>query len=524
MLFTSYNFIVFMTVVFALYYLLPKKWQWGVLLASSLAFYAFAGAEYFAFLFFTIVTVYITTILIDKKQSRTAAYLAENKASLSREDKKAVKQKLKKQTFALLCLCLGLNFACLAVCKAVIVEPLKSVVSGGPFSFMSFMLPMGISFYIFQSAGYVIDVYRGVAKAEKNPLKLALFVGYFPQLVQGPISRFNQLSDTLFTTHPFNARQVSFGLQRILWGYFKKLVLADRILPAVQTIVGAPEEYNGVYMLLVAVFYSLQIYGDFTGGIDITIGISQLFGVQVTENFNRPFFSKNTAEYWRRWHITLGTWFKDYVFYPLSVCTPMLKLAKASRKKLGDGFGKRVPVYISSLITWLITGIWHGFQLHFAVWGLANCFVIVASQECEPLYARFHNRFHIKHTTAYRAFEVLRTFLLMSVIRMLDWYNDVGLYFKQYATLFYKWNWQVLWNGSLLKLGLTVTDYIILLAGTLIVFAVSMAGRSGSVRKKLEKKPAVLRYALFALLFFAVLLLGAYGMEYNASQFIYNQF
>lgn len=524
MLFTSYNFIVFMAVVFALYYLLPKKWQWGVLLAASLAFYAFAGAEYFVFMLFTIATVYAATMAIDKRQAKTAAYLAEHKAALSREEKKAVKHKAKHRNFALLCLCLGLNFAVLAVCKAMIVEPFKTAFSDGPFSFMSFMLPMGISFYMFQSAGYVIDVYRGVAKAEKNPLKLALFVAYFPQLVQGPISRFNDLSASLLTPHAFNARQISFGLQRVLWGYFKKLVLADRILPAVQTLVGAPEEYQGVYMLLVAVFYSIQIYGDFTGGIDITIGLSQTLGIQVTENFNRPFFSKNTAEYWRRWHITLGTWFKDYVFYPLSVCTPMLKLAKASRKRLGDGFGKRVPVYISSLVTWLITGVWHGFQLHFAVWGLANCFVIVASQELEPLYARFHHRFHIGHTTAYRAFEVLRTFMLMSVIRMLDWYNDVALYFTQYATVFYKWNWQVLWDGSLLHIGLSAADYVILAAGVLLAFAVSMLQRSGSVREKLEHKPAVLRYALIALLFFAVLLFGAYGMDYDASQFIYNQF
>ncbi len=524
MLFTSYNFIIFMAAVFALYYILPKKMQWGVLLASSLAFYAFSGVEYFVFMIFTIATVYITTTQIGKRQAKTAAYIAENKENLSREEKKAIKQKAKRGNFALLCICLVLNFLCLAFCKALIVEPLKTTFSGGAFSFMTFMLPMGISFYIFQSAGYVIDVYRGVAKPEKNPFKLALFVAYFPQLVQGPISRFNDLSASLFAPHDFDARQISFGLQRILWGYFKKLVIADRILPAVQTLVGSPEEYQGVYMLLVAVFYSLQIYGDFTGGIDITIGISQLFGVKVTENFNRPFFSKNTAEYWRRWHITLGTWFKDYVFYPLSVCTPMLKLAKASRKKLGDGFGKRVPVYISSLITWLITGIWHGFELHFAVWGLANCFVIVASQELEPLYARFHSRFHIKHTTAYRAFEVLRTFMLMSVIRMLDWYSDVGLYFKQYATVFYKWNISALIDGSLLKIGLSVTDYIILAVGTVVLFAVSMVGRSGSVREKLEQKPALLRYTLFTLLFLAVLLLGAYGMEYNASQFIYNQF
>lgn len=524
MLFTSYNFIVFMAVVFALYYLLPKKWQWGVLLAASLAFYAFSGVEYFVFMLFTIATVYGATRWIDRQQARTAAYIAEHKETLSREEKKQIKHRSKKRTFAMLCICLGLNFAILAVCKAMIVEPFKSAFSDGPFSFMSFMLPMGISFYMFQSAGYVIDVYRGVAKAEKNPLKLALFVAYFPQLVQGPISRFNDLSATLLTPHAFDGRQISFGLQRVLWGYFKKLVLADRILPAVQTIVGAPEEFSGVYMLVVAVFYAIQIYGDFTGGIDITIGLSQMLGINVTENFNRPFFSKNTAEYWRRWHITLGTWFKDYVFYPLSVCTPMLKLAKASRRRLGDGFGKRVPVYISSLVTWLITGIWHGFQLHFAVWGLANCFVIVVSQELEPLYARFHHRFHIKHTTAYRSFEVLRTFFLMSVIRMLDWYNDVGLYFKQYATLFYRWDLPALWDGSLLQLGLSIADYVILALGVLLVFAVSMLQRSGSVREKLEKQPAALRYALIALLFFAVLLFGAYGIEYDASQFIYNQF
>ena len=274
---------------------------------------------------------------------------------------------------------------------------------------------------------------------------------------------------------------------------------------------------------LLTVFYAAQIYADFTGGIDMAIGLSQALGITMPENFVRPFFSKNIAEYWRRWHISLGEWMKNYIFYPISVSSPMLKLSKAARGKLGN-FGKRLPVYIASIATWAVTGIWHGITPNFLLWGMMNCFVIVVSEELNPLYEKFHSRFGLKEKTWYGGFEMLRMFVLMNLIRIVDLFPDVGVYFSRMGSLFTTFNFHILWDGTLLKLGMTALDYAIVGAGIVIMFCVSLfQEKKGSVREHLWDKP-ILRYILVFVLLVIVLLMGSYGIGYNANNFIYNQF
>jgi D-alanyl-lipoteichoic acid acyltransferase DltB (MBOAT superfamily) len=376
---------------------------------------------------------------------------------------------------------------------------------------------------MFQSMGYVVDVYRGGAKPEKNFFKLALFVSFFPQLVQGPISKFTQLAPTLYAPKDFDGKTVSFGLQRMLWGYFKKLVVADRIAVAIGTLKGA--EYTGMGFLLLSLFYAVQIYGDFTGGIDVTIGLAETMGIKLPENFIRPYFSKNIAEYWRRWHISLGAWMKDYIFYPISVSGPMRDLSKWGRAKLGN-FGKRLPVYVASIATWFVTGIWHGLNLNFVVWGMLNCFFVVLSEECVPLYEKFHARFPgLKEKKGYGIFEMLRMFWLMNLIRACDLFPNVGEYFRRVGSIFTTFNWHILWDGTMMKLGLSGLDYAVLGGSIVVLFAVSLfQEKHGSFRKALAAKPAVLRYAVIFLMFLVVILMGSYGIGYDASNFIYNQF
>ncbi len=522
MQFTSVSFLLFTAVLLGLYYLLPGKCQWILLLIASYCFYLWAGAEYLAFILLTTLTTYAATMLMSRRLSIQEAYLAEHKARLSREEKKAYKATTKKHNRLWLVLCLAANFAILALCKACLVEPLRTVAQNGTFGFLTLGLPMGISFYMFQSMGYVVDVYRETAKAERNPLKLALFVSFFPQLVQGPISKFGQIAPTLYAPKAFDGKQLSFGLQRMLWGFFKKMVIADRISAAVIALRGP--EYTGAAFLVLTVFYAIQIYGDFTGGIDIAIGLAQCLGISLPENFIRPYFSKNIAEYWRRWHISLGVWMKDYIFYPISVSQPMLRLSKWGRKTLGN-FGKRLPVYVASIATWFVTGIWHGLNANFILWGMLNCFVIVASEELAPLYDRFHGKFHLKDTAWYGCFEVLRMFMLMNLIRIVDLFPDVRVYFARLGSLFTTFNLHILWDGTLMNLGLTALDYGILAFGIAVLFTVSLIQeKKGSVRELLWQTPPMLRYALIFALLVIVLLMGRYGLGYDAGNFIYNQF
>jgi D-alanyl-lipoteichoic acid acyltransferase DltB (MBOAT superfamily) len=300
------------------------------------------------------------------------------------------------------------------------------------------------------------------------------------------------------------------------------------MLVAVNTIIRDPDKYQGAFVFVGMLFYAYQLYADFTGGIDITIGIAEVLGIKVKENFDRPYFSKSITEYWRRWHITMGTWFKDYVFYPISVSRPMLDLSKFSRSKFGDAIGKRIPVYISTMIVWFTTGIWHGANWNFVVWGLMNGLVILVSQELHPCYEWFHSKFKVKDIFAFRLFQVIRTILLMSSLRLFDCYRDVPLTFRMFGTMFTKFNFGELFNGSLMNLGLKVVDYGVLLIGLVILITVSLMQRSGSVRCKLAEKPVVMRYAVrylaYYVLIISILVFGAYGVGYDSSQFIYNQF
>ncbi|MHB8963595.1 MAG: MBOAT family O-acyltransferase [Saccharofermentanales bacterium] len=530
MLFTSYTFIAFIAVLFIAYYLIPGRFQWMLLLVASYLFYFMASPKYLIYISVTTVSTYIAGYFINRISEGQTRHLQLHKAELGKEEKKEYKASAKAKQRRWLVACLLLNFGILAVIKytnftiANINFFLDAAGADGRLSFLTLALPMGISFYIFQTMGYLIDVYRGKAQIEKNVFRLALFVSFFPQLVQGPISRHEDLARTLYGPHKADSRAISFGLQRILWGFFKKLVIADRILVAVNTIIRSPDDYQGVFVFAGMLFYALQLYADFTGGIDITIGIAEVLGIRIKENFNAPFMAKSITDYWRRWHISMGTWFKDYLFYPISVSRPMLNLSRSARRRLGDSVGKRVPVYVATIIVWFATGIWHGSSWNFVVWGLMNGLVIILSQECEPLYARFHGRFKVKDRAWYAAFSVVRTVLLMSVLRMFDCYRDVPLTFRMFFSMFTRFNYAKLFDVEAMKLGLTGADYFVLAAGLAVLVASGIHRERGDFRERLASKPLVWRYAVFYALLVAVILLGAYGAGYDASQFIYNQF
>jgi alginate O-acetyltransferase complex protein AlgI len=530
MLFTSYSFMFFLGVLFVVYYAIPKKYQWMLLLVASYTFYALASVEYLLYIFITTLSTFVAAKQVGKITLQQSSYMDVNKGAMSKEDRKAYNESMKRLKWKWLLLCLILNFGILAVLKysnftiSNINYIAKAMGSDLQFSFWNLVLPMGISFYIFQSMSYMIDVYRGKYAPQENFFKLALFVSFFPQLVQGPISRYDDLSKTLYSQHTFDFTNVSFGIQRILWGLFKKLVIADRLVIAVNEIVKNPDQYQGAFVLVGMLFYAFELYCDFTGGIDITIGVAEVLGIKVQENFQRPFFSKNIAEFWRRWHITMGTWFKDYMFYPVSVSKRMLKISKFSRKKFGDAIGKRVPVYLATLIVWFATGLWHGATWNFIVWGLMNGVVIILSLEMKPFYEWFHKKYHVEGSFWYRSFQVIRTILLMSALRMFDTYRDVPLTFKMFWSMLTHFNYGELFSGALMNLGLGLSDYGVLIMGFVIVLGNSLIQRKGSVREQIMNKPLLLRSGVYYVLILAILVLGAYGMDYDSNQFIYNQF
>ncbi len=509
-----------------LYYLIPKRFHSLILLAADVLFYACAGWQGLVYISVTIVVSWLAGCLMGNSLEKQKSFLKSPEGKeLSREDRKAWKKKQEAYRKRVMILALLVDLGILAALKYTnfLIFNVNSLFSAN-LAGVDWVLPMGISFYTFQTVSYVIDVYWEKVEPERNLLRVALFTSFFPLLVQGPISRFGDLKETLFSEHRFDYKGASFGLQRILWGYFKKLVVADRLLPAVSALCGSPEQYNGAYALIGALFYAAELYADFTGGIDITIGVAQVLGIEVKENFIRPYFSRNIAEYWRRWHISMGTWFKDYIFFPMSAAPRLMRLSKKIRKRW-DGFGRKLPVYMATIVTWFLTGLWHGAAWNFVVWGLLNAVIILIAEEFKPISLKFREKFpRLTTSFAYQVFEILRTFLMMCSLRMLYCYRNVPVSFRAFASIFTAGKWKEAFSGPLLQLGLSAGDYCVAGLGVLLMLTVSiLQEKHGSLREYLWKKP-VLPYVVFSCLALVILCFGAYGVGYDSSQFIYNQF
>ena len=305
MSFTTVAFFVFLLAGIVVYYVLPKNVQWIWLLILSYIYYFTFSIKASLFMVFATVTIYFGGIWLQNIQNTGDRYLKDNKETLSREDKKAYKESLRRKKRWVLFLILLLDFGMLAVVKYsnFAIENINSVlglIGKEPIGLLGMGLPLGISFFTFQSVSYAIDVYQGKYECEKNIFKMGLFVSFFPQLLQGPIGRYDRLGKQLYSGHSFNLKNVEYGLQRIGWGLFKKVVIADRAAVLVLNVFNNYEAYSGFHYIMAVLMYSVDLYMDFSGGIDIVIGAAQMFGITMDENFRQPYFSKSIGEFWRR--------------------------------------------------------------------------------------------------------------------------------------------------------------------------------------------------------------------------------
>lgn len=527
MLFTSFRFALFLAALLLVYYLLPKKLRWWALLLFSAGYFAVTGAANLALITATWLTSYLASRLMGGNLARQRQTLALYKEEWDKPRKKAYKAAEKKKRFAVLVTALVFNFGLVALLKLDLFGLGSFATRLNGLWHLSndweVLTLLGLSFYTFQTMGYLIEVYREKQEPERNPLRLALWVCFFPLMIQGPICRTKDAYIDLFEGHDLSLANLSEGALRIMWGLFKKLLVASRVADAVMTVCGDSVRFRGGWFFLVTVLYSVKIYADFTGGIDMTIGIARLFGIGLPENFRQPFFSRSTKEYWNRWHISLGEWFTDYLFYPLSVCRPMLALSSFSRKHLGENVGKRVPVYLATILTWFVTGLWHGTAWNFIVWGLLNCLVILISQELAPLQKKFRAACpRFTGSKFYAGFEMLHTFLLMGFIRILDVYGDVPKTFSLFFGMFLPRSWQNMPSLSafLGEIGIGASDLVILACGIVTMFTVSVFSYSVPMTKRLADKP-LLRVLLLLLLVTVTVLFGRYGYGYDANAFRY---
>ena len=390
-------------------------------------------------------------------------------------------------------------------------------------SVLKLTLPLGISFYTFQSVSYVVDVYRGKHEPQKNFFKYALFVSFFPQLLQGPIGRYERLGSQLYEGHSYDLRNIQFGVQRILWGMLKKMVLADRVNAAVTLIFNNYWNYGGWINVFGVILYSIQLYADFSGGIDITIGVAQMFGITMDENFRQPYFSRSISEFWRRWHITLGTWMKDYIFYPFSLSKCMNKFGKWCKKTFGNNIGKLLPVSLANLLVFFIVGIWHGAAWKYIMYGMYNGVIIAASGMLAPVYAKIHTKLHINPKSWwYQGFCIIRTFILVNIGFYFDMAPDLYAANVMLAETFTKAHLSQISMATVKAVGLSVQDLIIVGVGCLIIFIVSLLKEKGmNIRETIAQKNIAVRWIIYIAFIMFILI---YGSTATTSDFIYANF
>ena len=495
MLFNSLSFLIFFPIVLLIYFVIPKKIRYIWLLIASYYFYMCWNAEYALLLLGSTLITYFAGLIIGRCKKLWAKKLSVAGSLIL--------------NFGILFFFKYFDFALSSV--EMLLERF-GVAFETPRP--DILLPVGISFYIFQAVGYTIDVYRGKTDAEKNVLRYALFVSFFPQLVAGPIERSTNLLSQLRSVDKiklWDTGRIQQGAVVMLYGYFMKMILADRIATLVDAVYDPVNymQYEGFTVLIAAMLFSIQIYCDFAGYTHIAIGAAKIMGFSLMDNFNTPYLAVSMKDFWDRWHISLTTWFKDYLYFPLG----------GSRK------GK-IRKYINIFIVFLLSGLWHGAAWHYVVWGVLHGVLRIVGELTLGLRERLYRALHFKRDTlATRLWQVVFTFLLVTLAWMFfrgeDIYQAVAL-IKNMVTVYNPW---VLTDGSLFTLGLDAKEWNVMLVSIGILAIVDICKY-----KKIDLVAIFMKQNLwFRWLFFyagimAVVLFGVYGPQYNAAQFIYFQF
>lgn len=524
----SIEFAVMLIITLCLYYLLPPKYQWCCLLAASMVFYAFSGVENLLFIGLTSLSTWIGGKILYRF---TLEFKEQKKnGELTKEQKKQLKSNMLRKKKVTLLVVLLLNFGVLAYLKywQVFYEEILGMLhpQKGEAS-LGLLLPLGISFYTFQSLGYLIDRYRDSGEGERNFFKYLLFVSFFPQLIQGPINRYDLLKPQFDRLHQFDWEKVKQALFLMLFGMLKKYAIADLLSGAVAAILDAPgADLPGSVIVSGILMYSAQQYADFSGGIDLVRGIAQLFGISMMNNFRQPYFAVSLADFWRRWHISLGAWMRDYVFYPFALTKAMQRLGKWGISHLGKHIGRVLPACIGNILVFLIVGIWHGAESHYILWGLYNGLVIVLAELCDPLFVKLKRLLHIQEESRYfHIFRIVRTFIIVNI----GWYFDRIVRFGDCMTAFKN----TLFRFDLSALGrimpemmadtLSTGALLVALAAIALVFIHSVLSEKGiDVYQLLAHHHIVWRWGVYYIMMILIQAAMSFGVRSEA--FLYAVF
>lgn len=538
---TSWTFIGFVFAAVILYYLIPCKHRWLVLLLASIIFYISISPWGLLVLFGTAIYTYWAALQVEKWKNAHIQWLNDNKQTADKETKSQQRKYYEKRQQYFAVSAIILNVGTLFFCKYLnpMLAGLGSLFGTSGWSVENILLPLGISYYSLQLISYILDIKRGLLHAERNPLKVVLFAVFFLSIMQGPFNRYHDLMPQIEqggSQGKLSYHQVKFAILRILAGYIKKMCIADQIGMIANEVFSNYQNYKGPAILLGIMSFAVQLYADFSGYMDIICGIGELFGIRIPENFKQPFFSRSISEFWQKWHITLGMWLKDYVFYPILKSSLWKRMGKRITEKHGKDAGRSIPTYLGMLILWTLIGMWHGAGLNyvFSV-GLLQFIYIFVAEIIKPMTDRWKISLHVhEDRIIWHIFQSLKCTILMSfawlffnsstIIDALKMFKNVfvGHIFSLNSLVapFLNEANETLYIG---KRGAFWVIYIVVCI--LLLLGEDLLHEKGiKIRESLSKQSYPIRLMVYLAMVFAIIIFGAYGNQYVASNFIYFEF
>lgn len=525
----SYNqgrFLLFFIAFFGIFFLVKFKSIRKVwILLGNIFFCIFAGWTGLTIVFGTAVIVYITSLLME------GVYYKYEKAregiDLKPKEQVAFLAKYKKKAKIFLWLSLILILGLWIYIKFGKFIGMPTVNSFSlMFSGKGIIVPLGISYYTLSAVGYLADVYWRKTKPVHNFLDLLVVMTYFPHIIQGPISKYDKLLKQISNIPKFDYDRVCFGLQRMLWGYIKKMVIADRLIVYTSAVFGNLDNFAGIEVLLAILFSGMQLYADFSGCMDIVIGASQVIGIQLEENFRQPFFSKTASEFWTRWHMTLSAWTKAYIYLPIAMSPRFMKLVKALRKKKLKWLSAFINSFVPLISVWIFTGLWHGTGTDYLMWGLYWCAMMTISNETSFIMKKIGNILHIDETKYYfRYWQYIRTYVIFVIGKCFTAAGGIAGFVTIFRRMFAEHRLWVLLDQSIFKHGLDRRDFYIAVVGIIVILLVDLAHEKGAkIREAIAAVPLPVRWSIYIAAIVVVSVLSIYGPGFDASGFAYGEY
>lgn len=521
MQFISCEFFLFLLISVLLYYIVPKKFKWIILLFASYIYYFLNNQKLTIFLIISTISIYISGLMINKIKEKNII-----SKDITKEEKKLLKKKIKKKKKIVLILTIIINLGILIVLKYTnfFIGIFRSILFNCfkinlEIPIFNFILPLGISYYTLQAISYIVDVYRGKYDGDKNLGRLALYLSFFPQVIEGPISRYDQTADQLYRGNKYEFKNIKIGILLILWGIMKKIVIADRAGIYVDNVFSG--NYQGITVLIAIILYTIQIYVEFSGCMNIVMGIGKLYGVNLPDNFKRPFFSKSIQEFWRRWHITLGTWLKDYIFYPISLSKMNAWVLEKAQKIKIKYISNFIVIAFPLFFVWFCNGFWHGSGSKYILYGLYYYVIMMLGVLLKPIFDKIIKILKINvESKFYKLLQIVRTIILVMIGLTIFRATSFNSAMQMIISIFNKTD-----INQVLNLGITIKEFILLIIMTIVIFIISLIQELNiNIIEKINEKNIVFQWLIYIILLLVILIFGIYGIGYSASSFIYGGF